>query len=81
VPPASSHPLPPPVIEIVAAPCRVLGEPMRIRLLEALRDGDASVQDLTAWLGGSQQNVPQHLGGLRRQASTLSHLLGNVRAA
>jgi DNA-binding transcriptional ArsR family regulator len=59
-----SHPLPEPVIDLVAQRFRVLGEPMRIRLLEALRDGEATVQDLTAQLGASQQNVSKHLGVL-----------------
>jgi DNA-binding transcriptional ArsR family regulator len=55
------HPLPEPVIELVAQRFRVLGEPMRIRILEHLRDGEATVQDLTTGLATSQQNVSKHL--------------------
>lgn len=55
------HPLPEPVIELVAQRFRVLGEPMRIRILEHLRDGEATVQDLTTALETSQQNVSKHL--------------------
>lgn len=55
-------PLPEPVIELVARRFRVLGEPMRIRILEHLRSGDATVQELTDVLGATQQNVSKHLG-------------------
>jgi DNA-binding transcriptional ArsR family regulator len=41
-----------------------MGEPMRIRILDRLRDGEASVQDLTEALETSQQNVSKHLGVL-----------------
>jgi DNA-binding transcriptional ArsR family regulator len=58
------HPLPEPLVELIAQRFRVIGEPMRIRLLDRLRDGEASVQDLTEALGASQQNVSKHLGVL-----------------
>lgn len=58
------HPLPEPLIELVAQRFRVLGEPMRIKLLDHLRDGDATVGDLQEALGASQQNVSKHLGVL-----------------
>jgi len=35
---------------------------MRIRLLDRLRDGDATVSELQEALGASQQNVSKHLG-------------------
>jgi DNA-binding transcriptional ArsR family regulator len=53
-----------PVIELVAARFRVLGEPTRIRLLERLRDGEATVHELHDAIGGTQQNVSKHLGVL-----------------
>lgn len=56
------HPLPEPLIDLVAQRFRVLGEPMRIKLLDRLRDGEATVGDLTDALGASQQNVSKHLG-------------------
>ena len=58
------HPLPGPLVVRIAERFRVLGEPMRIRLLDRLRDGEASVQELTAALGTTQQNVSKHLGVL-----------------
>ncbi len=60
--PAVPRPLPEPLIELVAQRFRVLGEPMRIKLLDRLRDGAASVSDLQETLGASQQNVSKHLG-------------------
>jgi DNA-binding transcriptional ArsR family regulator len=56
------HPLPEPLVELVAQRFRVLGEPMRIRLLDRLREGDATVSELQEALGASQQNVSKHLG-------------------
>ena len=60
------HPLPEQLVELIAQRFRVLGEPMRIRLLDALRDGDATVGELTEALGASQQNVSKHLGVLHQ---------------
>jgi DNA-binding transcriptional ArsR family regulator len=57
----AQHPLPEPLIELVAQRFRVLGEPMRIKLLDRLRDGEATVGELQAALGASQQNVSKHL--------------------
>jgi len=59
--PQVPHPLPGPLIELVAQRFRVLGESMRIKLLERLRDGDATVGELRQDLGASQQNVSKHL--------------------
>jgi DNA-binding transcriptional ArsR family regulator len=55
------HPLPDPLVELIARRFRVIGEPMRIRILDHLREGEASVQELAEALGGSQQNVSKHL--------------------
>ena len=60
----SLHPLPQPVVELVARRFRALGEPLRIRLLEQLMEGEASVQELVAATGAGQQNVSKHLGVL-----------------
>ncbi len=56
------HPLPEPLIDLVAQRFRVLGEPMRIKLLDRLREGDATVGELQEAVGASQQNVSKHLG-------------------
>jgi DNA-binding transcriptional ArsR family regulator len=62
--PPVPHPLPEPLIDLVAQRFRVLGEPMRIKLLDRLRDGEATVGELQQALGASQQNVSKHLGVL-----------------
>jgi DNA-binding transcriptional ArsR family regulator len=60
------HPLPEALAELIAERFRVLGEPMRIRLLDFLREGSATVQELQEATGASQQNVSKHLGVLLR---------------
>jgi DNA-binding transcriptional ArsR family regulator len=67
-------------VELIARRFRVLGEPMRIRILDRLRDGEATVQDLADALETSQQNVSKHLGVLhdagivnRRKAANHVH--------
>lgn len=63
-PVAIPHPLPDRLVELIAHRFRVLGEPMRIKLLDRLRDGAATVGELQEATGGSQQNVSKHLGVL-----------------
>jgi DNA-binding transcriptional ArsR family regulator len=58
------HPLPDDLVELIARRFRVLGEPSRIRLLDQLREGESSVNDLAAHLGAGQQNVSKHLSVL-----------------
>ena len=61
---ALPHPLPDDLVELIARRFRVIGEPMRIRLLDRLREGEATVSDLTDALDASQQNVSKHLAVL-----------------
>jgi DNA-binding transcriptional ArsR family regulator len=56
-----AHPIPDPLAALIARRFRVIGEPMRIRLLDRLRDREASVHELTEALDASQQNVSKHL--------------------
>ena len=76
-PPPVPHPLPEPLIELVAQRFRVLGEPMRIKLLDRLREGDATVSELQEALGASQQNVSKHLGILHAAAMVSRTKQGN----
>lgn len=50
------------LVDLVAQRFRVLGEPMRIKLLDRLREGEATVGELQEALDASQQNVSKHLG-------------------
>jgi DNA-binding transcriptional ArsR family regulator len=58
------HPLPEALVEMLARRFHVIGEPMRIRLLDRLRDGEATVHELAEGMGASQQNVSRHLAML-----------------
>ncbi len=58
------HPLPDDLAELIARRFRAVGEPMRIRLLDRLRDGEATVGELSEAVGASQQNVSKHLAVL-----------------
>jgi DNA-binding transcriptional ArsR family regulator len=55
------HPLPDDLAALIARRFRVIGEPMRIRLLDRLRDGEATVSALAGELDASQQNISKHL--------------------
>ena len=61
---AFPHPIQQDLAEFVARRFRVLAEPMRIRLLDHLRDDEATVGELSAELDASQQNVSKHLAVL-----------------
>ncbi len=63
-PPEMPQPLPDALVELVAQRFRVIGEPMRIRLLDALRHGPMTINELTFALGATQQNVSKHVGVL-----------------
>lgn len=58
------HPLPEALAELIAQRFRVIGEPMRIRLLDALRDGPLTINELSEAVRASQQNVSKHVGVL-----------------
>lgn len=49
---------------MIARRLRVIGDPLRIRLLDALRDGEQSVSALADAVGAKQQNTSNHLGVL-----------------
>lgn len=61
---ALPHPLPDDLADLIARRFRLLAEPTRIKLLDRLRDGEASVNELSEVLGASQQNVSKHLAML-----------------
>ena len=58
------HPMPEELAELVARRFKVLAEPMRIRLLDRLRESEATVGELSDGLAASQQNVSKHLAVL-----------------
>lgn len=58
---ALPSPIPDELVELIARRFHLLAEPTRVRLFDRLRDGEATVHELAAELGTSQQNVSKHL--------------------
>lgn len=58
------HPLPEDLADLIARQFRALGEPLRVRMLDLLRDEELSVSAVAAALGAGQQNVSKHLAVL-----------------
>jgi DNA-binding transcriptional ArsR family regulator len=61
---ALPRPLPEDLAELIARRFRAISEPLRIRMLDLLREGELSVNELAEQLGAGQQNVSKHLGVL-----------------
>ena len=74
---AISHPLPDDVAQLIADRFRALSEPTRIKLLDHLREGEASVIELTDRIGTTQQNVSKHLNVLQRVGIVARRKQGN----
>lgn len=55
------EPLSADALGLVASVFRILGEPIRIRLLEALQQGEKNVSELVEAVGSTQPNVSKHL--------------------
>ena len=53
--------LSPEAVDLVAARFRILGEPVRIRILQTLQQGEKNVTELVAAVGSTQPNVSKHL--------------------
>jgi DNA-binding transcriptional ArsR family regulator len=75
---AIPHPIPDPLAALIAERFRLLGEPMRIRILDHLRDGPMAVGTLADALGASQQNVSKHLGLLHSAGLVSRERSGNT---
>jgi DNA-binding transcriptional ArsR family regulator len=52
------------MVEQIAARFRLLGEPLRLKLLAALEGGERNVGDLVALTAAGQANVSKHLAAL-----------------
>jgi DNA-binding transcriptional ArsR family regulator len=48
-------------LDLIAARFKVLAEPLRLRILHTLQDGEKSVNELSELIGASQPNVSKHL--------------------
>ncbi len=67
--------LPDGALELVARRFAVLAEPMRLRLIQALFDGERNVTELVEATGSTQANVSRHL-----QTLTGAHILSRRKA-
>lgn len=55
------------ILELHARVCKTMAHPIRLALLDALRDGERSVSDLADAAGVTQSLASQHLAVLRNQ--------------
>ncbi|MFN0075944.1 MAG: ArsR/SmtB family transcription factor [Prosthecobacter sp.] len=62
---ATPNPLPDSALEMIAHRFRALSEPVRLRLLSTLMDGEKNVTQLVAAAGTGQANVSKHLSILK----------------
>ncbi len=51
-------------MELVARRFRMLGEPIRLRILEQLEEGERTVGEMVEALGAGQPNISKHLNML-----------------
>lgn len=56
----------PQLLELIAGRFKILAEPMRLRIMNALRTGEKTVTELVEETGAGQANVSKHLGLLYR---------------
>ncbi len=64
------------VYKLHADVCKVLGSASRIRIIEALREGERSVGELSVILGLRQANVSQHLAVMRSKGVLKTRKVG-----
>ena len=74
---AVAHPLPDALVELIAERFHALGEPTRIKLLDRLREGEATAIELASLLGTTPQNVSKHLLLLKRAGIVARRRQGN----
>jgi len=74
----STHGFADPLIEQIALRFRLLGEPLRLKLVAALAGGEQSVGDLVELTGAGQPNVSKHLAALAQGGLVRRRKLGLV---
>ena len=63
---------------MVAARFKVLSEPIRVQILQALHDGPLSVNEITAAVNSTQPNVSKHLRLLQESSFVSRRQQGNT---
>jgi ArsR family transcriptional regulator len=70
--------LSPEAIEMIAERFRILGEPVRIRIIQTLESGEKNVSELVAEVGSTQPNVSKHLRILQESGVVSRRQDGNL---
>jgi DNA-binding transcriptional ArsR family regulator len=70
--------LSPQAIEHIANRFKILSEPLRLRILQTLQDGEKSVSELTEAVETSQPNVSKHLKILQHSDILKRRQQGNI---
>jgi DNA-binding transcriptional ArsR family regulator len=66
------------MLELVAQRFRLLSDPMRLRILHELQNGELSVGQLVTQTGASQPNVSKHLASLKNLQMVKRRQEGNM---
>jgi DNA-binding transcriptional ArsR family regulator len=66
------------MLELVAQRFRLLSDPMRLRILHELQQGECSVGELVDKTGASQPNISKHLSSLRNHQMVKRRQEGNM---
>lgn len=74
----NEHGYPDPLLDLIAARFRLLGEPLRLKLLAALSSGERSVGELVTLTGANQPNVSKHLGALAQGGMVSRRKVGTM---
>ena len=70
--------LTPAALSLVAARFKVLSDPMRLRILNQLEEGEQSVMEVTEAVAASQPNVSKHLKTLQDAGLVARRQEGNL---
>ena len=65
------------MIDLIARRFRMLGEPVRLRILQALETGEQTVGQIVETLHGNQPNISRHLLALHDAGITGRRQAGN----
>lgn len=65
-------------LNLVAARFKVLSDPMRLRILNLLEDGEQSVSEITETIDASQPNISKHLKTLQDSGLVARRQEGNT---
>ncbi len=66
------------MLELVAQRFRLLSDPMRLRILHELQQGELSVGELVERTGASQPNISKHLSSLKNHQMVKRRQEGNM---